>query len=249
MWVIQKNSEFAHQQESFAVRMRSKYIMSAMCDLDDVIGESNSLLTPSGSVEFCMKAMTLQGVHPRSVDTYPEPLRGHLHRRVWRGTLREMRGSSDTVFIKPVDHKVFTGFLWTIDSHHEIADLADDLEIYCSDPVMFVSEFRYYILNGEILGVGRYDDGEDEDEDVTPDIDTVKQAIRDFIGAPSGYAMDFGVMKTYSGDVSSALVEVNDAWGSLGLYSGSMTRDNYVRLVESRWNEMCNESHPSRLME
>jgi hypothetical protein len=51
-------------------------------------------------------------------------------------------------------------------------------------------------------------------------------------GAPSGYAIDFGVLDTGQ----TALVELNDGF-SIGAY-GSISCESYWPVIHSRWNEL-----------
>src|SRR5574337_363811 len=46
---------------------------------------------------------------------YPVELTEFLGRNIRRGLLEEVRASIQPVFVKPVEHKAFTGFVWTND--------------------------------------------------------------------------------------------------------------------------------------
>jgi hypothetical protein len=107
----------------------------------------------------------------------------------------------------------------------------------------FNAEWRVYILRGKILGMGRYDDGEEEDEDAMPDMSVVDNMVGRYTenGAPAGYGLDVGISDE---DGMTKLVEVNDGW-ALGLYKGNCSPSDYLDLLEARWEEIIDSYwHP-----
>ena len=99
-----------------------------------------------------------------------------------------------------------------------------------------IVEYRFYVLHGEILGYGRYDDREDDPNDPLPlDMKAVREMIDAYqkAGSPAGYGLDVGVSDE---DGMTKLVEVNDGW-ALGFYKGSCSHRDYLRLLELRWLE------------
>ncbi len=157
--------------------------------------------------------------------SYPTVLLGKLfiHRKIklffsYRAFLSS---SHPPLFIKPNwPPKVFTGHVVPATQKEAVADgmltavdtpadeagtwlqTTEDLEeineetsIWASEVVRFISEWRYYIARGRIVGQARYDGGE-EDAPV-PDFSLVEEAVRrmnNAEGTPAGYVLDFGVL-------------------------------------------------------
>lgn len=195
-----------------------------------------------GSVEYVLGAMRLRGIQPPLNMSYPQALQAYLHRKVSRKRLCEIDEGRD-VFVKPVSTKLFTGFVLKHEQKFEAYDehdqeqirvmrsAASDTEVYVGEPVQFLSEWRYYVLRGEVIGSARYDpDGEDSAPE--PNIGVVRDAVRNFRG-PAAYALDFGVLSRGE----TALVEANDGW-ALGLYGQSLSAREYLDFLVARWNEL-----------
>jgi hypothetical protein len=220
------------QREAWVARI---YRDAKTVQTEDIKNLPKSGWMPVGSVAFCRTAMMHQGIHPDLVSTYPESLHAFMHRHIWMGTALQVRVSDQRFFVKPRDHKVFNGFIWQdgdFDQHQFMAE-PDALPVWCSDVVSFASEWRYYVLNGVIVGAGRY--GEGPDDAPMPDLKVVEKMMHAFQpDAPAGYGLDVGVLDTGE----TALIEVNDGWGSLGLYKGTCTSRDYLRLLEARWIEI-----------
>lgn len=185
--------------------------------------------TPVGSVEFVKARMTALGMSMPEHMTYPTCLLQLLKRNVWKGTFGE-RPNHD-VFVKPLhDIKLFTGALYS-----NIEEKVEpSVEVWYSEPVKFVSEWRYYILGNSIVGAGRYDDGDDDMPE--PDIASVLDAVyimSNENNCPAGYALDFGILD----DGRTALIEANDGW-AIGYYKGTCTSINYAKLLNARWQQL-----------
>ena len=194
--------------------------------------------TPAGTIAACKIAMEAQGITVPCPPDY-SPLESYLHRRVWPGVLRDL-SARKPVFIKPrSDYKTFTGFVADPDDEKSVyttlailEKFPNDTPIWFSDPVVFVSEFRYYVSNGKILGCGRYDDGPED----TPEPDrTVVLNMVDKAGNKglAAYGLDVGVLSTGE----TALVEINDAWAT-GYYKGTLTPQDYLMWLEARWEQL-----------
>ncbi len=215
---------------------------AARAELDQCAADlASGAFVPVGSVEFVRRAMTFTGIAEPENLSYPRVLQPYLHRSV------EQRDAGTVLglwFVKPVDTKAFTGFVFdTLDnpdhlSCHDRAQynafLALDprSRVWVSEPVSWVSEVRYYVLDGEILGEGRYDDGPDEAP--LPDPAVVREMASRFSarpGAPVAFALDVGAL----GCGATALVEVNDAW-ALGFYSGTLAPRQYIQML---WQQLC----------
>jgi hypothetical protein len=218
--------------ENFAARIYFNAKSATAASLSQIKGTH---FTPVGSVDFCKEAMLIQGIQFPNFSTYPSALRTYFGRNISATNVGVIRETQQSIFVKPISTKLFTGFIWPQDGEDKEAllSLPDCTMLWCSDVVNFVSEWRYYICNGFILGYGRYDDGDDNAP--VPDINIVKSAVIDFENgdAPAGYGLDFGVLDTGE----TVLVEANDGW-ALGLYKDSCPPRDYIRLLESRWKEL-----------
>ena len=162
---------------------------------------------------------------------YPPELEAYLGRQIKRGVLGEIRRITQPTFIKPVEQKVFTGFLWDAGpaSRHAIVTCSDDVEIWISEPIEFISEYRCFILDGVLLDARRYKG----DWSKAPDRAIVESAVKDYRSAPRAYALDFGVTSTGE----TRLVEANDAY-ALGHYG--LQSVLYARMIDARWEEITN---------
>jgi hypothetical protein len=153
--------------------------------------------------------------------------------------------------VKPVQTKRFTGFVFDSAlppsgySEHDREQLAALQALPASEPVwrceivQFVCEWRYYVLDGAILGCGRYDP-EGADDAQQPDGNVVRQAVHSMRQSGiSAYALDMGVLD----NGQTVLVEANDAW-ALGLYGRAVEPSTYWGMLRRRWQQMHESSHP-----
>lgn len=208
---------------------------------DLLVALARGPMTPVGSVEFIRKILSLIGVVEPTNITYPEALQPFLHREVRCLAKRDI---PEGVFVKPQTTKAFTGFVLTapgewydehdIEQFEAFSALPDDTLLWASERVSWLSEFRYYVCNGEIKGYGRYDDGPDDVPE--PELDVIRQMVAQMeqdAARPVAYAIDAGVLSTGQ----TALVECNDAW-ALGFYKGTLDYKEYFWLLRQRWAEM-----------
>lgn len=199
---------------------------------------------PIGSVEFVRKAMELVGIEePRNL-SYPEPLQPYLRREVRQCAAGSFIGRW---FVKPVKTKAFTGFVVDILGDPEQLDpderaqyeaflcLAPDAQVWLGEPVRWLTEVRYYVVDGEIRGEGRYDDGPEDWP--APDRNLVSRMAAEMArssGGPVAFSLDVGVLE--GGE--TALVECNDAW-ALGYYKGTLSRADYIEMLWRRWAQLA----------
>lgn len=196
-----------------------------------------------GSVEFLRHAFLLLGVAEPVNLSYCEKLKPFLGRSVevisCADSLREAE-QRKPVFIKPVQIKAFTGFVFRGLSYdydeHDQEQLVQFLEhkgdVWIAPEISFLCEWRYYIQGAKIIGQGRYDpDGADEAPE--PDRKVIEQAISAFESSPAAYTLDFGV--TNFGQ--TVLIEANDAW-AIGLYGKSLSAKAYFGFLLCRFQEI-----------
>ncbi len=241
MLIVKQNNFYVN--ESFAVRMAARDAGYDVLNVSDTASFPSKPFMPVGSVEFCMAAMRHQHIDvSHGFPPYPERLiaMGFLLRNVeFFSSYKKFRESEHgEVFIKPNwPPKSFDCYI--LSASNEIADetvkIADDESpVWVSELVTFLSEWRYYIARGAIVGAARYDDGLDDAP--VPDFDVVNAAVLEMnqdAATPAGYVLDFGVLS----DGRTALVEANDGW-AVGLYSGDIKRFAYLDMLLARWQQI-----------
>lgn len=169
---------------------------------------------------------------------YPESLRNFLERAVWSDRLKNIVAQESTafpLFVKPKEKtKAFTGFLAMDQTDLYALNGSRNTELYCSEPVTWLAEYRYFINNGKIVGASFYQG----DETIIPDQKVVNNAREAFERSPertAGYSLDFGVMA----NGKTALVEWNDGY-ALGSYE--LDHEVYTDLILSRWEELMQKN-------
>ena len=199
---------------------------------------------PLGDDAFIMGAMPAMhgamkqlGIPVPAPNDYPDSLRDFFHRRIWRSTLRDLEaqvwsGRSQPVFAKPAERrKDFTGRVFAgNDDLYFLGATSRRQVIWCSDVVDWVSEYRFYVVDDQIVGMDHYAGN----ESVRPSIESVQDALRTYRAsghAPAAYGIDFGVLATGE----TALVEANDGY-SLGAYG--IAGEPYAGVLMTRWAEL-----------
>jgi len=204
--------------------------MGAHCTIVDTVNDIVSFnkedicIGGIGFVKNRLRQLHLDVVEPLD---YPLELRDYLGREVWESTFNSIKGY-EGIFIKPKQQKFFTGLV--VNSPKDLVNKAvqgEDYDIWCSEPVELVSEYRAFVRYGEILDVRRYKG----DYTVVPDYNVIKQCVSDYKSSPLAYGIDFGITK----DGKTILVEVNDgfALGDYGLFY-----IDYAKLCYTRWSEL-----------
>ena len=160
----------------------------------------------------------------------PTELEPFLGRRQWCSTLGAVRTLKNVpVFFKPLENgKAFTGHV--VSAFRDLirtASLPDDFPVLVQDVVRLESEWRVFVLRGEVLGVGHYYG----DPLRFPDAGVIKQLLQTQRNPVAAYGLDMGV--TAAGQ--TLLVELNDGY-ALGCYGLPPTK--YARLLEARWDEL-----------
>ncbi|MCK9576948.1 MAG: ATP-grasp domain-containing protein [Clostridia bacterium] len=144
---------------------------------------------PVGTIEWFLKCTGLDikasGNNPDYADNYPSFLKPYLNRNLFISD----KWPDYKVFIKPADKlKRFNGFVTDGTYKHKKKP-----PFFISDIVSFKDEWRYYISNGKVVGIGWYA-GESEtsmEEPVAPDISQLG------IDYPKNWcgSIDFGIEK------------------------------------------------------
>jgi hypothetical protein len=202
------------------------------------VSASNMVVGGAGAM---VMALAKLGVHLPVIDDLPEPLAFLRGRKLWTSTLGEVRALSEKIespmFIKPLrDLKAFSGRL--VGSFRDIlstAHLPDEMPVQVSEVVRFVSEWRFFVQKGEVIGAGCYRG----DPRQFIDRRSLDAAIESWgPAAPSAYGIDLGL----TDDGRTLLVEVNDGFslGCMGLKPMS-----YSLFLQTRWEELVRGANAS----
>lgn len=183
---------------------------------------------PVGSVEFIRRYMELSDIKEPENISYPDGFKEYYKRNIAKIL------SKDTpwdVFVKPVRTKDFNGFVNTKPKYNLDRDIlyGRSQEVWISDIVEFLAEWRVYISNYRVIGIARYDDRDEEYEDNLALLFANELAEMKVIKYGS---IDVGLTKN-----GYSIVECNDAW-SLGLYKGSISQRDYISMLWGRWQEL-----------
>jgi hypothetical protein len=194
---------------------------------------------PVGTVEFVRRAMRIAGINEPQNLSYPPGCEPWLRRELGLRKAGEVLGRW---FVKPQKTKAFTGFVFDslgdpscltphdAEQHAAFMALDPSETVYAGEVVQFLSEWRFYVADGQVHGRARYDDGDDHAPE--PDGSEVAACIR-AMGLPHPYALDMGVLSTGE----TAIVEVNDFW-AIGLYDRALNPRVYLDLLQRRWNAL-----------
>ena len=185
------------------------------------------------------------GLPDLQFDSYPEILKPFLKREVSVSTINELYISLETefapIFVKPKSHtKLFTGVpvKRRLDLLKIPENIKDDTEIYLSEIINFISEYRVYVDQDNLnFSNGIVDCKCYNGNCLTfPDVNVIKKVVKFYNanGAPRVYGIDFGVVETPQGQ-ETILVEVNG-----GLYLGSYGVNPYLysQMMEHAWIDL-----------
>jgi hypothetical protein len=185
-----------------------------------------------GNINSVAKALMMLNVSEPMDISIPTELLEFTGRKIWETTLGDIRQNDLRCFIKPLEgHKIFTGHVRDdkICNLVQTSHLTNDFKVLASEVVNFITEYRGFVLNGELIGWKNYCG----DFTKMPDTNIVKKAISKYKSSPCAYSIDFGL----DDKGRSLLVEVNDAF-SLGSYG--LDSIKYAKMIEARWDEMVN---------
>jgi ATP-grasp domain, R2K clade family 3 len=233
---IRKNSDLEFASPNFAVaydgfRKMGWEIVPFESIENLTVLEPESLVVGFG--DDIHRALIKLNINPPTEINYPEELQQFLGRKIWMSSVNYIAKHPElwNVFIKPAkDFKKFKGRV--VNSPKDLVSCGDefvDTEIWCSEPVKFVAEWRCFVRYNAILDVRLYQG----DWSLHFDPDIIKAAVAAYKSAPASYAIDFGL--TDSG--KTLLIEVNDGYsvGGYGLFPV-----DYAQFLSARWAEMTN---------
>lgn len=225
------------------VLLMEKAAVRHACALDDdlhivkvprhVVENADEPPCPVGSVDFCTRWMRHCRIpEPEPID-YPDCLRFALGRHVRLVPFDQARIGS---WIKPRETKAWEPHIMTWGEQIFPDDLVWECEQIPSEK--WIAEWRVYVLQGRIVGHGRYDDG--PDESVAYDAPLVQTWVDTYTAsgtAPEGYALDVALLA----DGRTIMIEVTDGW-AIGYYKGTCSPVDYARLLAARWHEIAAQS-------
>ena len=142
---------------------------------------------------------------------------------------RETVAKGNKIFIKPIQNKLFTGFVLDESEYTCLRGIPEDTPIMSYEPFTkkLISEWRIYIHNNKIVDSRNYSG----DFMVSPNYSFVQLSMKNNKEFPCAYTMDVGIFE----DGSSTIVEYNDMW-AIGNYG--IPNDLYLRLLKDRYFEI-----------
>lgn len=188
-------------------------------------------------IEDTNKYLEKLGLEPKLALNIPDELKEYAGRKTWTGILADLTRERIQlpVFVKPgrKSKEFIAGVITKKETFFVFKDLPDDTPMFFSKVVNFISEYRGYVIDGQLKGLKHYMG----DFRIYPDVKIIDAAIAAYKSAPVGYSIDFGV--TDKG--ATLLIECNDGW-SLGNYG--LNHTTYATLLLKRWIEMTKITKP-----
>jgi hypothetical protein len=188
----------------------------------------------AGSIPFIIQALHKLKIDVPLEMSYPPSLHPWLHRRVTRDVLWRVRQrlayAQEPIFIKPAEEgwKKFTGFVAMDANDYRIVKASKYTPIWTSNPIKIQSEWRAYVVMGEIRSIQYYDG----DVHIQPDREEIARAVTTVVlsnEAPPAFAIDFGV----DGEGNTILIELNGGF-SVGAY-GDVSSKDYWDMAATYW--------------
>jgi hypothetical protein len=182
-------------------------------------------------IEDTIKYFKNLGVDIPKAINIPKELIKYTKRNIRYMTMGEFKNDPQIpVFVKPnkFAKEFVSGVIKKSDSKkYFFNDITDDTPVLVSDVIDIISEYRCYVLKGDLKGIKWYIG----DIRIFPDVKVIDAAIADYNSAPLAYVIDFGITK----DGETVVVECNDAW-SVGNYGLNDT--TYANMLLTRWLEI-----------
>lgn len=156
---------------------------------------------------------------------YPNELKKYLKRDIKKIRLQDLPDKYP-YFIKPTMIKSFTGRV--VREFRDIIGI-QDIELYFTETILdVVSEYRCFILNGEVLGVKHYKGS----PYYSLNEEIVIEMVNCYTARPNAYSMDLGI--TRSGE--TILIECNNGYSS-GNYG--LPEILYANFLKQGWIDVA----------
>jgi hypothetical protein len=169
-------------------------------------------------------------VYPRDTLNIPSELSEYAGRKIEYMTLGEFKKDTRLpIFVKPNGkNKEFDAGVISKESSRQgfFNEHPDSTPVMVSEVMDFVSEYRCYVIEGELVGIKHYRGN----IRIFPDVNYIDKCIDEYKSAPAGYSLDVGV----TSDGRTLIIECQDGW-SLGNYG--LEDDLYTKLICKRWME------------
>ncbi len=136
------------------------------------------------------------------------------------------------LFIKPVEIKLFTGFVYEGFQYSILKNLPPTTQVMVYKPFdpKLESEWRVYVKDTKIIDWKNYSGA----FDIMPDYNYVRSIIAEFKHIlPSAYTIDVGILA----NKENVVIEFNDMW-AIGNYG--LSNDVYLELLSRRYFEIMN---------
>lgn len=184
-----------------------------------------------GSVEFMKEVFSRVG--KADIRVPENSNRQHLNMTLGEA---KMLAKSKSIFIKPFDIKLFTGFVLDQMVYSSITDISDDTLVMVYDvfPSPIKSEWRCYIGRNRVVDIRNYSG----DMFTTPSKEYLESVIESNKNFPISYTIDIGVLENgnyHSKELENVVIEYNDMW-AIGNYG--IDNYDYFSLLKSRYFEI-----------
>lgn len=202
-------------------------------------GKMNSLLRYNlavGSVDFMREVFRQMEVE---MPWLPNTNRGHRLMTLDEAR-KQVADTKRSLFIKPIQIKLFTGFVLDGMSYSSIAGLPGDTKVlaYLPFDCRIASEWRVYIHQKQIVDARNYSG----DFKISPDysyVDDMKiwlmyEMNNGGMKTPEAYTIDIGILEAGNENV---VIEFQDMW-AIGNYG--VPNDLYVRMLKDRYFQIIN---------
>ncbi len=145
--------------------------------------------------------------------------------------------TGSTIFIKPLEIKLFTGLILDGIEYSCLKGLPNDTKVLCYEPFKskIESEWRIYVYNHKVVDSRNYSG----DCFVNPNYRYITNVVNtNKVIFPSTYTIDVGILFSEE----NVVIEYNDMW-AIGNYG--MPNDLYLSLLKSRYFEIINGKNVS----
>lgn len=178
-----------------------------------------------GSVEFMKEVFSKVGKQDVRVPRNSN----REHKVMTLGDAKQLVKTGKSIFIKPFDIKLFTGFVLDQMIYTSISNIPDETMVMVYDvfesPIK--SEWRCYINNNKVVDIRNYSG----DLFTLPSEVYLESVIESNLEFPVAYTVDIGILE----DGRNHVIEYNDMW-AIGNYG--MPNDTYLRLLKDRYFEI-----------
>ena len=168
---------------------------------------------------------------------YPVVLEKYLGRKVWKDTINHINSNQNLWgnFVKPIKEKAFTGKV--INSTKDLIGCGscyENYEVYVSEPINFINEFRSFIYYDEVIDLRPYKGNYKNINKLNTLI--IEQAMKDFVSwkeRPNACAIDWGITDRDQ----TLLIEMNYPY-ALGCYG--LSSISYIKLISAFVSQVFN---------